>query len=322
MHTAKNESLRRAMYLKFNTRAFPDNEEVLLQILRHRWDKARLLGYADFAELATSGNMVRNASRVQHYLNTIGALLEDAVDSEMMMLNSSTATHGVNVFKPYNYAYGHALYSNLSFALNSTEVASYFTTHLTLQGVLSVASQMYNISFTQNTAVPTWYSDVLAYDIYDKNQSNKLIGRAYLDLYPRTAKFKHAAMFPIRRGMADMQIPEAALVCNFPKAPAQMSFGDAVTFFHEFGHLLHHVLGGQDQQYIGFSGIATAWDFVEAPSQMFEHWPHSAATLQSFTRTVVACGVSCADWCGCSSVPHRRRWLTSWKHQGLSRSGS
>eukprot|EP00041_Stephanoeca_diplocostata_P012029 m.199282 g.199282 ORF g.199282 m.199282 type:complete len:129 (+) comp18778_c0_seq8:2609-2995(+) len=100
------------------------------------------------------------------------------------------------------------------------------------------------------------------------------------------------------------------------------SFGDAVTFFHEFGHLLHHVLGGQDQQYIGFSGIATAWDFVEAPSQMFEHWPHSAATLQSFTRTVVACGVSCADWCGCSSVPHRRRWLTSWKHQGLSRSGS
>eukprot|EP00041_Stephanoeca_diplocostata_P012021 m.199390 g.199390 ORF g.199390 m.199390 type:complete len:162 (+) comp18778_c0_seq16:1853-2338(+) len=122
MHTAKNESLRRAMYLKFNTRAFPDNEEVLLQILRHRWDKARLLGYADFAELATSGNMVRNASRVQHYLNTIGALLEDAVDSEMMMLNSSTATHGVNVFKPYNYAYGHALYSNLSFALNSTEV--------------------------------------------------------------------------------------------------------------------------------------------------------------------------------------------------------
>lgn len=81
---------------------------------------------------------------------------------------------------------------------------------------------MYNISIVENTGLTTWHSDVLAYDIYDKNQSNTLIGRAYLDLYPRASKFKHAAMFPIRRGMLDMQIPEAALVCNFPKAPAQM----------------------------------------------------------------------------------------------------
>lgn len=123
MRNAKNESLRHTMYLKFNNRAYPDNEEVLLQILRHRWDKAQLLGFENYAEMATSGNMVRNASAVQHYLDTIGALLVDAVATEMHALNSSAATDGVDVYKPYNYAYGHALFSNLSFALNNTDVS-------------------------------------------------------------------------------------------------------------------------------------------------------------------------------------------------------
>jgi len=114
-----------------------------------------------------------------------------------------------------------------------------------------------------------------------------VIGRFYLDMHPRPGKFSHAEMVPMLDGIRGKQLPEAALLCNFPRPtaddPGLMEYGDVQTFFHEFGHLLHWILGGQ-QPWAGISGISMESDFVEAPSQMLEEWIQSPQVLASFAR--------------------------------------
>jgi thimet oligopeptidase len=115
---------------------------------------------------------------------------------------------------------------------------------------------------------------------------NTLLGRIYLDMFPRENKYKHYATFQLTNGKAGRMVPEGALVCNFPKPgtePALMEYQNVETFFHEFGHLLHHVLGGHTR-WAGISGVSTEWDFVESPSQMFEEWVRTPETLQLFAR--------------------------------------
>ena len=118
-------------------------------------------------------------------------------------------------------------------------------------------------------------------------ESGKLVGRFYLDMHPRAGKYNHAAQFGIRTGVRGQQIPEAALVCNFPGGvegdPGLMTHDDVVTFFHEFGHLIHFLLAGR-HQWVGIGGISTEQDFVEAPSQMLEEWAWDPATLATFAK--------------------------------------
>ena len=113
-----------------------------------------------------------------------------------------------------------------------------------------------------------------------------MLGRIYLDMHPREDKYKHYAQFTLTNGKSGPQLPEGVLVCNFPKPgaePALMQHSDVETFFHEFGHLLHHVLGGHTR-WAGIAGVATEWDFVEAPSQMLEEWVWTPETLQTFAK--------------------------------------
>jgi thimet oligopeptidase len=107
-------------------------------------------------------------------------------------------------------------------------------------------------------------------------------------MHPRAGKYKHAAQFTKKSGVAGVQLPEGVLVCNLPDpkdGQALMEHDDVETMFHEFGHLMHHVLGG-NQRWISQAGVATEWDFVEAPSQMFEEWAWNHDTLSTFAKHV------------------------------------
>ena len=118
------------------------------------------------------------------------------------------------------------------------------------------------------------------------SRATTLLGRIYLDMFPRDNKYKHYAQFTLTNGKQGRMLPEGVLVCNFPKPgaePALMQHSDVETFFHEFGHLLHHVLGGHTH-WAGIAGVATEWDFVEAPSQMLEEWVWAPDTLQTFAK--------------------------------------
>ncbi len=125
---------------------------------------------------------------------------------------------------------------------------------------------------------------VSAFDVFD---GERQIGRFYLDMHPREGKDKWFSAHPLIPGVAGRQIPEAALVCNFPGGkpddPGLMQYDNVTTFFHEFGHLMHALLGGQ-QPFAGISGIATEGDFVEVPSQMLEEFFRDADLLAGFAK--------------------------------------
>ena len=146
------------------------------------------------------------------------------------------------------------------------------------------AATLFHVKFRPENNPAVWDPSVETWDVIEEG---KAIGRFYLDMHPRPGKYSHDQMSQVLDGVRGKQLPEAILVCNLPQPtatdPGLMNYGDAVTFFHEFGHLMHHILGGQ-QQWAGISGITMESDFVEAPSQMLEEWMRSPQVLASFAH--------------------------------------
>jgi Zn-dependent oligopeptidase len=146
-----------------------------------------------------------------------------------------------------------------------------------------VMSRLFGVTFRAAPDTPVWHPSVRAWEVLE---GGRLAGRFYLDAHPRPDKFRHAAQFNIRTGVPGRQIPEAALVCNFPGGtpgdPGLMEYGDVRTLFHEFGHLLHTLFARQ--RWGGVGGICTEMDFVEVPSQLLEEWTQDHATLATFAR--------------------------------------
>jgi thimet oligopeptidase len=168
------------------------------------------------------------------------------------------------------------------YAFDPQSVRPYFAYESVKQGVLDLTGRLFGIEYRRVHDVELWSPDVETFDVYEKGTN---LGRFHLDMHPRADKFKHAAQFTLVHGVEGRQLPEAALVCNFPRPrpedPALLEHDDVETFLHEFGHLLHTIFAGR-QRWLGVSGITTEWDFVEAPSQMLEEWARDAKVLQTF----------------------------------------
>jgi thimet oligopeptidase len=168
---------------------------------------------------------------------------------------------------------------------DSQSVRPYFELERVREGIFETTARMFGIEYRRLKDAPVWHSDVSAWEVVEKG---RVIGRFFLDLHPRDGKYKHAAQFTLASGVAGGALPEGALVCNFPRPssePALLDHGELVTFFHEFGHLIHHLFGGHTR-WAGLSGVRTEWDFVEAPSQMLEEWCWDASVLRRFARHV------------------------------------
>jgi len=139
-------------------------------------------------------------------------------------------------------------------------------------------ARLFKIEFRRSTA-PAWHPDVSVFDVLDCGRN---VGRFYLDMHPREGKDKWFSASPVVTGVRGRAMPEAALICNFPcgddNDPGLLQYNDVVTFFHEFGHLMHAILGGQTE-WAGISGFATEGDFIEVPRRC---WKSSSATKSCF----------------------------------------
>ena len=171
-----------------------------------------------------------------------------------------------------------------SFDFDSQAVRPYLAFDRVKQGLFDVTGRLFGVTYKSIANAPVWDPSVEAYEML---KDGTLVGRFYLDMHPRANKYNHAAEFGIRTGVAGRQIPEAALICNLPGGeandPGLMTHDDVVTFFHEFGHLVHALLGGH-HQWVGIGGTSTEQDFVEAPSQLLEEWTWDPATLATFAK--------------------------------------
>jgi thimet oligopeptidase len=284
MSYAKNGDARQKFWKLYRQRAYPKNMAVLDQMLAKRYEKAQLLGFKSWADYITADKMIGNGTAASDFIEkiTVAADLRAKRDYADLLGRKKKDDASANDVKPWDTGYLTDRIKSEQYGVDAREVRPYFQYDNVKNAVLGTTAKLFGIRFERVKDAKVWHPDVEAYDVYE---GEKLLGRVYLDMFPRENKYKHYANFTLLRGKEGVALPEGALICNFhqPGAndPGLLEYNDVITFFHEFGHLLHGVLGGH-QHWGGISGVATERDFVEAPSQMLEEWARDPKTLQSF----------------------------------------
>jgi thimet oligopeptidase len=282
MTYAQSGPARERLWKVYRQRAHPGNLSALARMLERRHELARLLGHPDWAHYMTEDKMIGSAQAATDFVARIAVAAESSMraDYQALLARKRRDEPDAARVEPWDSQVLTEAVRQERHGFDAQAVRPYFELSRVLDGVLGVTGKLFGLEYRRAPDAPIWHGDVSCYDVLEAGQ---LVGRFYLDLFPREGKYKHAAQFTLQSGQAGRRLPEAALICNFPRPGSLLEHGEVVTFFHEFGHLLHHLLGGRTR-WAGISGVRTEWDFVEAPSQMLEEWCWNAPVLQTFAR--------------------------------------
>jgi thimet oligopeptidase len=290
MSYATSRGLRRKMYLAYNDRGYPANKQVLLDLLAGREEMAKLLGFRSWADLATVDQMMGSAAKMRAFLKEVEEAARETSQHEYTELEAFVAERDATAL-PLTLSdarFWEEQYRRAKFDFDSQSVRPYFPYEQVETGVLAIAGRLFGVKFVRNEAAAVWAEGVKAFDVVDALVADgATVGRIYLDMHPREGKSKWFSECSLVGGVMGECLPEASLVCNFPQPTKSdaglMQYSDVVTYFHEFGHLMHEVLGGR-QRWAGQSGIATEGDFVEVPSQMLEEFFEDADLVRTFAK--------------------------------------
>ncbi|MCA9000271.1 MAG: Zn-dependent oligopeptidase, partial [Planctomycetes bacterium] len=285
--------VREDMVRVYNSRAYPENLEVLDRLLAKRWELARLLGFDNWADYATDNKMIGSGQAVADFIQRVVDRAMDCGKAEydQLLAAKRQLEPGADTVHAFDTTFLMECVKREQFAFDSQALRPYLAYDRVQAGILRTAETLYGIRFVPRPDVATWHADVQPFDVLD---GEKVIGRFFLDMFPRDGKFKHAAVMDLRDGLREghgqTEIhPEAALVCNFTRPTGSdaglMLHGEVTNFFHEFGHLMHIMLSGRPT-FFGFGAFGVEWDFIEVPSQLFEEWAWDPKVLSTFARHV------------------------------------
>jgi thimet oligopeptidase len=285
MTYASSTKAREALWREYRLRGYPRNEAVLAKLIERRYALATLLGYPNWAAYATEDKMTKSEKVASDFIEKVSKAAEQRAQEEYAQLLQFKRRRNPSASRvePWEQEYLEDQFKSQRFGFDSQSLRPYFEYSRVKQGVMDITSRMFGISYQRVPDATVWHPDVETYDVLDRGQ---VLGRIYLDMHPREGKYKHAAQFPLSIGQRGIRSPEGVLVCNFPKpgeTPALMQHGEVETFFHEFGHLLHHVFAG-NQRWATVSGVRTEWDFVEVPSMLLQEWASDPQTLSLFAN--------------------------------------
>lgn len=278
---ADNDDVRREMSSLYGNRAYPENEEVLRNLIEARYELAQLVGFNNFAELVTADKMSGSPERVAEFLGDLKGYTGDSQQAEYDVLLARLQQDHPEAerVEPWQGSYVRSQVRREQYAVDTKQIREYFNYEASRDGIATLVEDLFGVQIVP-WETETWHEDVDAYELRD---GDKVIGRFYLDMHPREGKYGHAAMFPFVNGIDGVQLPVAGLICNFPEGTGPMQHGQVNTFLHEFGHLLHWMFAGHNK-WSNTSGITTEWDFVEAPSQMLEEWIWDYDTISVFAK--------------------------------------
>lgn len=320
LNFAKNADLRKRMYIAYNQRAYPKNTEVLRSILEARQELATILGYKTFADLAMADQMMGSADKLKSFLKQVDDASRSIADKEydLMFAYAKSQQPGLTTIPASDGNYWAEEYRRAKYDFDAQSVRPYFPYTKVQDGILTTAAHLFHVEFKAVTDAKTWDRSVSTYDVYDAAGSDhRKLGRIYLDMHPRDGKDKWFSSAPIVPGIKGRQLPEGGLICNFPGGiegdPGLMEYSDVVVFFHEFGHLMHHILGGQGR-WSNTGGFSVEGDFVEAPSQMLEEMFRDYGILAAFAKDYKTGAVIPAvlvDKMNAAGAYGRGRWVQS-----------
>ncbi len=284
---AHDAGVRAEMTRASLSRGWPANETLLQELFALRHELATLVGFDGWASYDAAVKMIGDGAAIPAFIDRIAEAAEEPMrrDLAVLLARYREDNPGAEVVAQPDASYYEEVVRREQLQVDAQQVRTYFDFAKVRQGLLDVTGRLFGLRYEHVPSAPVWAEDVTCYDVYDATTPDggddvtEPFGRIYLDLHPRQGKYKHAAQFTLADGVAGRQLPEGVLVCNFSRG--LMEHDHVVTLFHEFGHLVHHVLGGRGR-WTRFAGVATEWDFVEAPSQMLEEWAWDADVLRTF----------------------------------------
>ena len=286
---AENRDLRRQMQYKFWNRAGEENTPLLGEAVSLREEIAGLLGYDTWARYAMEVKMADPEAVDELYASIIPGLTSRGVDELAALQELASHDLGNEIIQSWDWMFYHTKQRRQDYGIDQSEVAEYFPLETVVQGMFDITGDVFGLDYREVEEIGAWHDDTKLYEIRNRG-SEEPIAFFYADLFPREGKFGHAACFSIAGGMREgdghYREPVAAIVANFtkpgPDTPSLLKHDEVVTLFHEFGHVLHFCLTEVDHP--RFAGYDTEWDFVEAPSQIMEHWTWEPEVLQRFAR--------------------------------------
>lgn len=283
------EDRRKEITAKYFRRAGVKNLLVMQRILKLRYDNAHLLGFKNPAEVILQTRMAKSPKNVSVFLNTLALKIKKLAKKDIDKLRNEKRNYLKNK-KAKLFTHDISFYSRVlrerTLGIDKEEIKKHLPFDMVKVGVFNVYSRLFSIKFVREK-LPVWHKCVESYSI--RNMKGEVMAYFYMDMFPRTGKYGHAAQFGLTSGRATVggyKKPIVALVMNVPEPTAKqislLSHGEAETFFHEFGHVMHSTL--TRARFMSHSGTSVAGDFVEAPSQIFENWVWQPSILRKATR--------------------------------------
>ena len=281
MENCSIEATRKALYIAFMNRAYPINDELLKTIITKRDELAQLLGYIDFAHCDIDDQMAHTPEKAHQFLTNLEQKAVAKVSAEIATLTQdlpqSVELTPEGQIKPWDFAYLENSYKKSNFNIDEQKIAEYFPMKKTIDELLDIYRQFFSINFEEVSGNGLWNDDLSIVRVLNK-AGDTLLGTLIIDLFPRPNKYSHAAhttIIPSTFMPDGTRIPDVSiLIANFSKPtatqPSLLKRSEVQTFFHEFGHALHAILGATE--IASLSGTHTKTDFVELPSQMLEEW--------------------------------------------------
>ncbi len=286
-----DREIREKMYRAYTTRATEperDNRPLLERILTLRREKARLLGFADFADFVLEDRMAHKGERAMKFLEE----LKGRTDPFFAKENAALEAFAGRKLEAWDVGYWAEKERRALYDFDEEELRPYFPAERVVDGMFEIVERLYGIQVRRQTGAPVWHPDVRYYEVHDRDGA--LLGAFYADWFPRESKRDGAWMeafitgrFLGGSGASGSYEPHLGCICGnltppIGDKPALLTHREVETIFHEFGHLLHHVLSRVEVR--SLAGTAVAWDFVELPSQIMENWCWERAALDLFAR--------------------------------------
>jgi len=279
MEYCKNRNIRKQLNYEFKRRAYDTNIELAEKIFKLRQEHSLLFDFEQHSDYKLQDSMIGSTKNVIKFLDNIQSKLKPLLLRDLDILLSWAKKDNINKLEEWDIDYYSRLYTEKETNLNKEELKKYFPIKETIKNVLKVYQQILGYTFIQTTTHSDtfWHKDISLYEVYEDVSSTetKLKGYFYLDLFPRDGKEGHAAAFPFI-SKSEITLPVGVMVCNFNKDCLDLD--ELETFFHEFGHLMHHI--SSKSTISDTAGFSCEEDFVEAPSQMFEEFCYSTSVLK------------------------------------------